>query len=182
VTQSLTYRGIREALARAGVLFRNRSFKALSRFLSTLLALVVGYSIVFQVVMAYEGQSQSWVSGLYWTLTTMSTLGYGDIVFATDIGRSFSILVLLSGIVFMLVLLPFTFIQFVYEPWMERRAASLVPRAVLQFNYPDVVVLPEHDEVSSLREEGVVAICGELDNLIGIDQDEHTSGAFVDDR
>jgi voltage-gated potassium channel len=38
--------------------------------------------------------------------------------------------VLLSGVTFLLVLLPFTFIQFVFVPWMERRAAARAPRCL----------------------------------------------------
>jgi voltage-gated potassium channel len=58
----------------------------------------------------------------------MSTLGFGDITFESDVGRAFSIVVLLSGTVFMLILLPFTFIQFFYAPWMEAQAAARAPR------------------------------------------------------
>jgi hypothetical protein len=46
-----------------------------------------------------EGRYHSWITGLYWTLPVMTTLGFGDITFASDIGRLFSIIVLLSGIV-----------------------------------------------------------------------------------
>ena len=42
-----------------------------------------------------EGQAHSWLTGLYWTLTVMSTLGFGDITFHSDLGRAFSIVVLM---------------------------------------------------------------------------------------
>ena len=45
--------------------------------------------------MVYEGRSYSWITGFYWTLTTMSTLGFGDITFTSDIGKIFSVVVLL---------------------------------------------------------------------------------------
>jgi hypothetical protein len=70
------------------------------------------------------------VTGFYWTLTVMSTLGFGDITFASDLGRFFSIVVLLSGIIFLLVMLPFTFIQFFYAPWLEAQNKARAPRAV----------------------------------------------------
>ena len=118
----------------------------------------------------------------------MSTLGYGDISFNSDPGRIFSIVVLLSGMIFLLVLLPSTFIELFYEPWMEARERSLIPRRVPsdtsghiiltfygpiasalieklnQYKYPYVVVLPEVDEVTHLVSDGIQAIHGELND------------------
>jgi hypothetical protein len=105
-----------------------RNLKALGQFLLALTALVLVYSVLFHFLMAWEGQRFSWLTGIYWTLTVMSTLGFGDITFQSDAGRLFSIVVLLSGTLFMLVLLPFTFIQFFYAPWMEAQAAAMAPR------------------------------------------------------
>lgn len=39
-----------------------------------------------------EGRYHSWITGIYWTLTVMTTLGFGDITFTNDIGRLFSII------------------------------------------------------------------------------------------
>ncbi len=168
--------------------FRQRNFRAMLRFLGILLAMILGYSLIFELLMAYEGQEHSVVSAVYWTLTTMSTLGYGDIVFRSDAGRLYSIVVLLSGIIFLLVLLPFTFIKLFYEPWVEAREASHIPRAVRsdmqghviltffdsivgalipklkQFSCPYVIVLPELDEVTRLRDTGIEVIWGELND------------------
>ncbi|HEY5622427.1 MAG TPA: ion channel, partial [Gammaproteobacteria bacterium] len=115
---------------RFGRKISRKGILSLIRFVLILIGLVAVFSASFQLLMLYEGQRHSWISGFYWTLTTMSTLGYGDITFATDLGRFFSVIVLLSGIIFMLVLLPFTFIQFFYEPWIEARTESQVPRTV----------------------------------------------------
>jgi hypothetical protein len=85
-------------------------------FLLVLAALIATYSVIFHYIMDYEGQSHSWITGLYWTLTVMSTLGFGDITFQSDLGRLFSTLVLVSGIIFLLILLPVTFIEFFMLP------------------------------------------------------------------
>jgi Trk K+ transport system NAD-binding subunit len=58
----------------------------------------------------------------------MSTLGFGDITFTTDIGLIFSIIVLLTGIFYLLVMLPFTFIKFFYAPWLEAQSKARTPR------------------------------------------------------
>ncbi len=90
--------------------------------------LVVIYSVVFHFIMLLEEKEFSWITGFYWTLTVMSTLGFGDITFASDLGKAFSLLVLMSGILFLLVMLPFTFIQFFYAPWLEAQSRARTPR------------------------------------------------------
>lgn len=113
-----------------------------------LLAAMIGvFAILFHVLMIYEGQNHSWLTGLYWTLTVMSTLGFGDITFTSDLGRFFSIIVMISGMIFLLVLLPFTFIQFFYAPWMEAQNEARAPRK-LPASLSGHVVLTSDDPVS----------------------------------
>ena len=57
---------------------------ALLRFVGGLFASIGVFSVIFHSIMVYEGQSHSWVTGVYWTLTVMSTLGFGDITFQSD--------------------------------------------------------------------------------------------------
>ncbi|MBM9518443.1 NAD-binding protein [Desulforhopalus vacuolatus] len=112
--------------------FQNRKTQknvaALVRFLLFVLLIILFYSMLFHYIMVLEGRNFSWVTGLYWTLTVMSTLGFGDITFFSDTGHIFTIVVLLSGIVLLLVILPFTFIQFFYAPWLEAQERSRVSR------------------------------------------------------
>lgn len=107
---------------------RRRNFLTLAKLLLIFVLLVTIYSIIFHFLMQLEGKQHSWATGVYWVFVVMSTLGFGDITFHTDAGRIFSIIVLLSGSVFMLMLLPFMFIQFFYVPWMEAQAAARAPR------------------------------------------------------
>lgn len=107
---------------------RRRNVATLLKLLLAFAATILLYSVVFHYLMEFEGQSHSWATGFYWVMVVMSTLGFGDITFESDAGRLFSILVLLTGSTFMLVLLPFAFIQFVYVPWMESQAAARAPR------------------------------------------------------
>ena len=105
-----------------------RNLGMLLKFILVLFSLVSFYSAVFHFLMALEGQKHSWITGFYWTLTVMTTLGFGDITFHSDLGRIFSILVLISGVIFLLTLLPFTFIKFFYAPWMEAESRKRTPR------------------------------------------------------
>ena len=161
---------------------------ALLRYLLLLAALVTLYSILFHLLMAYEGRQESWVTGFYWTLTVMSTLGFGDITFQSDLGRIFSSIVLLSGIIFLLVILPFTFIELFYAPWLKAqeaaRAPSSLPNTVKghviltqydavtsalieklnQYHYRYVLLTPDLDEALRLHDLGVNVVRGDLDN------------------
>ena len=105
-----------------------RNLRILGVLLGMLVLIVAVYSTVFHEIMEYEGQRHSWTTAVYWTLVTMSTLGFGDITFESDLGRLFSVVVLMSGSAFILVLLPFTFIQFMFVPYMEAREQARAPR------------------------------------------------------
>ena len=132
------------------------NIRQLLRFLLVLLVMVTVYSIIFHLLMMAEGQNHSWLTGFYWTLTVMSTLGFGDITFHTDLGRAFSILVLLSGMIFLLTLLPFTFIKFFYAPWIEAESRKRAPRELP----PDTrghVIITSYDPVT-------VALIDKLEN------------------
>ncbi len=124
-----------------------RNLRVLARFFLVLVAMVGVYSLGFHYLMLREGQEHTWITGFYWTLTVMSTLGFGDITFHTDLGRAFSIMVLLSGMIFLLVLLPFTFIEFFYEPWMQAQASARAPRQ-LPSELRDHVLMTKHDVVT----------------------------------
>jgi len=136
-----------------------RNIKTLLQYLGFLGGTVVVYSVIFHVLMLHEGQQHSWLTGFYWTLTVMSTLGFGDITFHTDLGRLFSMTVLLSGIVLLLIVLPFVFIRSFYAPWLEAQLRLRAPREAPE-GVRDHVILCRYDEVAAglvrkLRDLGV---------------------------
>ena len=164
--------------AQLALLFRmgqqRSNTRLLIKFMLVLLFFFVVFSVLFHLLMVYEGRQYSWITGFYWTLTTMSTLGFGDITFDSDIGRLFSVLVLISGIVFLLVMLPFTFIQFFYAPWLEEKNKARAPRAVPE-NMSGHVILTHFDEVAAnliekLNQYGVpyVIVTHELQNALDL--------------
>jgi Trk K+ transport system NAD-binding subunit len=165
-----------------------KNLRALARLLLVLAAIVVVYSVIFHVLMLREGQEYSWFTGTYWTLTVMSTLGFGDITFHSDLGRAFSMMVLLTGTVFMLILLPFSFIRFFYAPWMEAQSEARAVRRVpaetsghvllthhdsvsstlinklSQYRYPYFLVIPTLGDALRLHDAGLKVVLGDLDN------------------
>ncbi|MEX0773263.1 MAG: NAD-binding protein [Balneolales bacterium] len=172
--------------------FQNRGTQKniwqLSKFMIVLIAVIISYTFVFHLIMEYEGEQHSWISGMYWTLVTMSTLGFGDITFESDLGQLFSMVVLFSGIVFLLVLLPFTFIQFFYAPWLEAQTQARTPRELPEtikdhviitkydfiaqtlirklekFNRPYVVLIDDLHYALELSDLGVNVVLGDLDD------------------
>jgi Trk K+ transport system NAD-binding subunit len=164
-----------------------KNLRILSTFLFAIGLTIMIYSILFHFIMEYEGRQYSWITGFYWTLTVMSTLGFGDITFTSDLGFIFSIIVLLSGIVFLLIMLPFTFIRFFYAPWLESQAQSGTPRKlpegtanhVIITNYEPIamslirkleqyginyaVAVQDTQAASELQDMNIKLVIGELD-------------------
>jgi Trk K+ transport system NAD-binding subunit len=162
--------------------------RLMNRFLLILLGFFLGYTVIFHFLMAYEGQTHSWLTGLYWTLTVMSTLGFGDITFTTDLGRLFSIVVMLSGVVFLLIVFPFTFIQFFYAPWLDAQNRARAPRTIAdgvkghvilthfdavtlnlvekldQYDIPNVILVADLQQALSLHDTGLNVVLGDVDN------------------
>ena len=154
-----------------------RNTKALLKIVALLLAVIATFSVAFHYLMALEGQEHSWLTGLYWTLTVMSTLGFGDITFASDLGRLFSIVVMVSGVVLLLIVLPFAFIQFFYAPWLEAQIHLRAPRELA----PDVrdhVILCDYD----LLAPGLIARLTDLDvPYVIVEPDPARAGGLASD-
>ncbi len=166
-----------------------RNINALLKYVAFLIAVIAAYTVLFHMIMVYwEQRDFSWITGLYWTLTVMSTLGFGDITFETDLGRAFTIVVLLSGIVLLLIVLPFAFIRFFYAPWLEAQLHAQCPRAappgisghVVICNYdsiapnlikrlrhrtiPYFVIEPDSAVAVRLHSDGISTVQGDVDS------------------
>lgn len=163
--------------------------RTLMRYVAFVLLVVVVFTVLFHVIMAeIEGEDHSWITGFYWTLTVMSTLGFGDITFHSDVGRLFSVVVLVTGIVLLLVVLPFAFIRFFYAPWLEAQIRQRAPRSVPagteghvilcaydniapgliqrleQEAIPYFVIEPDLEVAADRYVDGVSVVTGEADN------------------
>lgn len=171
-----------------------RNIRVLISLVVLLAGMIAAYSVLFHYLMAWEfrhhaqAAPHSWITGLYWTLTVMTTLGFGDITFQTDLGRVFSVVVLLSGVIFLLILLPFTLIQFFFAPWLEAQQAARAPRVLpaqtsghvilthygpvtesliqklTQFKYAYVLLAADLEEALKLSDLGVRVMVGALDD------------------
>ncbi len=143
-------------------------------------ALLVGlYAVLFHLIKLHvEHEQHSWITGLYWTLVVMTTLGFGDITFTSDTGRIFSIVVLLSGVVFLLVMLPFLFIRLFYAPWLEARVRLRAPRELPEGTHGHVIVV-EYDAIAA----GLVErLAEEQIAYVVIEPDPNRAGQLFSDR
>ena len=129
--------------------FSRRNINQLLKLIGIVLVFVLLSSFAFRLFMEAEGRAENykWFDGFYWTMVTMSTLGYGEITFNDWPGKLFSVAVMLFGMMSMLVILPFAFIRFAYEPWMEAQNEARTPRR-LDPHMRDHVILTNFDPVS----------------------------------
>jgi Trk K+ transport system NAD-binding subunit len=166
-----------------------QNIRALLKYVAFLATVIAVYSVIFHLIMLHaEGRYHSWITGIYWTLTVMTTLGFGDITFTSDIGRLFSIIVLLSGIVLLLILLPFMFIRLFYAPWLEAQVRLKAPREAPEdvsghviicshdtiapglierlrlHGIPYFVIEPDYTAAARMHGDGLSVIAGEIDS------------------
>ena len=143
--------------------------------------LIAIYSVTFHYLMALEHHEYSYFTGFYWTISTMTTLGMGDITFTTDIGKFFTVTVVSTGVLFLLVLLPFTIIQLFQS---SARIPRELPRGtrghviltefgpltmnliakLRDFRHEYVLLVSDISEGIQLRDKGYRTVVGELDD------------------
>lgn len=112
-----------------------QNLKVLLLYCAFLLVMLLAYASIFRYLMWHlEGREYSFMAGIYWTITVMTTLGFGDITFQSDAGYLFASIVTVSGVIFLLIILPFGFVSMFLAPWIERRLRyhpRLTPSTVL---------------------------------------------------
>jgi len=158
-----------------------RNAMLLLRLMLTLIFMLTLYSLVFQYIMHLEGREYGYVAGLYWIISTMSTLGQGDITFFSDIGMLFTIFVLSTGVFFLLALLPFIIIRLFQSSARVPRelpeninghvvltefgplTIALVER-LKRYNQTYAVLVSDIEEAMQLQDRGIKTVAGEFDD------------------
>lgn len=97
------------------------------------LILVVVFSILMGLIIVpverSAGNIQTIEDGLYWSITTVTGVGYGDLVPVTSLGRVLSALLQLSGVVFLGLL-----VTLVADVLNTRQQMMLWSRSFERFN------------------------------------------------
>lgn len=180
-----------------------RNIRTLRSYFIFLLLVIAVFSAIFQFLMGLEGQRHSWVTGIYWVLATMTTLGYGDVLFLEDIGRIFSVIVLVTGLLFLLVVLPFAFIQFFYAPFLEAQSNARAPRQLptgthghvvlshynavtislierLRYHgYGYVILEPDLNRALAMHDDGISVMVGDHDDADTYDRARASDAALI---
>ncbi len=99
-----------------------QNLKVLILYCAFLATIILVYATLFRYLMwNLEGREFSFIAGVYWTITVMTTLGFGDITFHSDPGYLFAAVVTISGVILLLIVLPFGLISLFLAPWIEHR-------------------------------------------------------------
>jgi len=158
-----------------------RNALLISRLVLVLFLLLAADSVLFKYLMTLENRDYSWITCFYWTATNMSTLGLGDITFQSDMGRLFNVYVTVSGLAFILILVPFTFIKLFQSTERIHRelhrhikdhviltnydhVSQTLIRKLKQFKVPYVLLIPDLKEAGELTDKGLNIVSAELDD------------------
>ncbi|MBN2110225.1 MAG: potassium channel protein [Methanosarcinaceae archaeon] len=132
---------------------RNRYFLHRTVLKSVLfaLAIIFTYIFIFIQIMRYEQRYElaSFFNGLYWVVSTVTTVGYGDIVLESMVGKMFSVLVQLSGVPLVFGIL-FTVIII---PWIESTIRAGLPTKASKNLKEHIIICGYNKLVETLIEE-----------------------------
>jgi len=109
------------------------------------------YILLFKYIMVLEGQLENAnaITAIYWATTTVATVGYGDVVFTSLMGRVFSILVQITGI----ILISGFLATYVITPWMDRVIRFRMPRKVSSGTKDHIIICGYNQLVETLIDE-----------------------------
>lgn len=127
--------------------------------------LFVVYVLTFEYLMILENQPENanLITAIYWATTTIATVGYGDVVFTSVIGRLFTIIVQVIGI----ILISGFLVTYVVTPWMDRVIKFRLPRKVSS-GMKDHIIICGYNQLVETLIDGLV----QQDTLFIVVEDE----------
>ena len=163
-------------------MIKKKSVWTLYHYVLLFWIMVLLYSyITILIKFHFEGESLSFIEGLYFVVTTMTTVGYGDVVMTSLVGKIFSMVVSLSGVVMLFALL----FPFVVMPLVEKQMKGELPTRASKklenhviicgynkmveslvteledHNMPFIVVDDDENQIRSLFEDDINCIFGD---------------------
>lgn len=129
--------------------FTDKPFKTAWLLLSTVTATLTIVGGVL-IRLADPSNIQSFGAGMWWSIQTVTTVGYGDVVPGTAPGRAIAVIVMITGIAFMTVTTAAVTNLFI-EAARRQRGGDQVHDELAALNARVDQLL---EEVRSLREDG----------------------------
>ena len=148
-------------------MFNLKISRSLIAYVSISALLVLIYSFIFIDLMhTYESKDYDFITATYWVIVSMTTVGYGEIIFQSHIGQLFTIVVVLSGVVMIFGYL----FPLVVTPQLEKTLRRELPSRV-PVDFKNHIIICGHNQL-------VETLIGELDEnripFVVIDENEHT--------
>ena len=114
-------------------------------------AIIIVYMLLFLEIMILEGQNEyvNIYDAIYWVVSTLTTVGYGDITMTSPIGKMYAVFVQLSGIPLVFGIL-FTL---VIIPWMEKKIQSNIPSKAPKKLNDHIIICGYNRLIETLIEE-----------------------------
>ena len=128
------------------------SRKSIVVYAATVVILTVIYSLVFIYlveVVDHRPEHADLITAVYWVISSMTTVGYGDVVLHSNAGKIFSVLVQLSGVVMIFGLM----FPLVITPWLERTIKITMPTLAPRDMIDHIIICGYNRLVETLIDE-----------------------------
>jgi voltage-gated potassium channel len=113
--------------------------------------LFIIYILIFEYLMVLENhpENANIITAIYWATTTITTVGFGDVVFTSQAGRLFSIIVQIVGVIQISSFL----IAYVITPWLDKTIKLRLPRKVSSGMKDHIIICGYNQIVETLIDE-----------------------------
>jgi voltage-gated potassium channel len=101
------------------------------------------------MVLENHPENANIITAIYWATTTITTVGFGDVVFTSQGGRLFSIIIQVVGV----ILISSFLITYVITPWMDNTIKFRLPRKVSSEMKDHIIICGYNQMVETLIDE-----------------------------
>lgn len=128
-----------------------RQKKSVAVYAATAINLIIIYSMIFLYFarVEYHPEYVNLITAVYWVITSMTTVGYGDIVLTSNAGKIFSIIVQLSGVIMLFGWL----FPLVITPKLEKMVKIILPTKAQEDLNNHIIVCGYNRLVETLIDE-----------------------------
>ncbi|MDF1534687.1 MAG: NAD-binding protein [Methanosarcinaceae archaeon] len=152
------------------------SRKSIVVYVATVVNLTIVYSLIFIYLSKIElhPEQANLITAVYWVMSSMTTVGYGDVIFTSNIGRIFSVVVQLSGVIMIFGLM----FPLVITPWLERTIKVMLPLKAPEGMTDHIIICRYNRLVETLIDE----LKDHRISFIIVDNDEHLIHELVEKK